>query len=171
MCLYNVFLPLCYWSYIHLLCSQVFLNVWSFSFILSSSLTAAILHLLKFSSTNSGKETKVQEQTEDNHQMELLHVENVAVVVHLDLREIKFVLLLSDQIFKIVVEWYHTGWQRCLMSAYASGVEDKGAWFSTVGEDKGSVDIRWTIRIFLLCWNIDLFHWLTEESFHRLLWM
>lgn len=34
---------------------------------------------------------------------------NVAVVVHLDLREIEFALLLSDQIFKIIVERY---WER-----------------------------------------------------------
>lgn len=89
---------------------QIFLNVWSLSFILSSSLTAAILHLLEFSSTNSGKESKVQEQTKDNnYEMELLHMENVSVVVNMDLREIKSVLLLSDQIFKIKVEQY---WHR-----------------------------------------------------------
>lgn len=41
--------------------------------------------------------------------MELLHMENVSVVVNMDLREIKSVLLLSDQIFKIKVEQY---WHR-----------------------------------------------------------
>lgn len=103
-------LSLCYWSCIHLPCSQIFLNVWSLSFILSSSLTAAILHLLKFSSTKSGKESKVQEQTNDNnYEMELLHMENISVMVNMDLREIKSVLLLSDQIFKITVEQY---WHR-----------------------------------------------------------
>lgn len=44
--------------------------------IVSSSLSAAILHLLKFSSTNSRKESKVQGQPEDNYQMELLRMDS-----------------------------------------------------------------------------------------------
>lgn len=77
------------------------------SVLFSSSFNAAILHLLKFSSTNCGKESKVQEQTKDNNcQMELLHMESISVIVNMDLREIKSVLLLPYQIFKITVEQY-----------------------------------------------------------------
>lgn len=63
---------------------------------------------------------------------------HVVVVVHLDLREIKFVLLLSYQIFKLIVERY---WERLTDGSYTSGAEDKEAWFSTVGVDEGSIDI------------------------------
>lgn len=127
----------------------------------SSSLTAAILHLLKFSSTNSGKESKVQEQAKDsNYQMELLHMGSISVMVNMNLRKIKSVLLLSYQIFKIEqLSNIGTGWQRCFISAYTSDVEDKEAYFSPVGVEKGSVTIPWTIPVVLCCWNIELFHW------------
>lgn len=94
---------LCYWSCIHLPCSQIFLNVWSLSFILFLSYCSYFTFVKIF--LNSGKESKVQEQTKDsNYQKELLHVEIVSVMVNMDLREIKSVLLLSYQIFKITVE-------------------------------------------------------------------
>lgn len=62
-------------------------------------------------------------------------------MVNMDLGEIKSVLLVSYQIFKITVEQY---WHRlrCFISAYTSGVEDKQAYFNTVGVKKGSVTIQ-----------------------------
>jgi len=35
-----------------------------------------------------------------------------------------------------------TGWQRCFISAYTSGVEDKKAWFSAAEADEESLDIQ-----------------------------
>lgn len=66
-------------------------------------------------------------------------MENVAVVLRLGLREVKFVLLLSDHIFKIIVEWYWHRLTKMLHIHLYKWVEDKEAWFGTAGVGEGSI--------------------------------